>query len=82
MNTLIPRREHFNGAELLSPAWTLQMAGKSAICVVWSHQFGFALRVAIDGDSLPRTQVCTTHEGLVELQDEWRKALEGKGWAT
>ena len=80
MKTLIAQREYFTGAELLSPAWTLHKAGTSAVCTIWSHQFGFELRLAIDGDSLPRTQVCTTHEGLVELQDDWRKAFEAKGW--
>jgi hypothetical protein len=81
MKMLIPQREHFNGPELLSPGWTLHKAGKSAVCTVWSHQFGFELRLAIDGDSLPRTQVCTSHEDLIQLQDEWRKAIEAEGWA-
>lgn len=80
MKTLIPQREHFAGAELLSPAWALHKAGKSAVCTVWSHQFGFELRLTIDGDSLPRTQVCTTHENLVQLVGEWRAALTEKGW--
>lgn len=80
MKTLIPQRYAFAGAELLSPVWTLLKDGRSAVCTVWSHQFGFELRLKIDGDSLPRTQVCTTHEGLVELLDDWRKALKAKGW--
>jgi hypothetical protein len=46
VKTQIPQREYFNGAELLSPAWTLHRAGKSAVCAVWSHQFGFELRLA------------------------------------
>lgn len=81
MKTLIPQREHFNGAELLSPAWTLRKGTKTAACTVWSHQFGFELRLVVAGDALPRTQVCTTHEDLVALQEQWRKALEAKGWA-
>jgi hypothetical protein len=80
MKTLIPQREHFGGAELLSPAWTLHKARKSAVCTVWSHQFGFELRLAIDGDSLPRTQVCSSQEDLVRLLDDWRTALEATGW--
>lgn len=80
MKTLIPQREHFNGAEQLSPAWTLTKGRKIAVCTVWSHQFGFELRLVLSGDSLPRTQVCTTHEDLIALQEEWRAALEGVGW--
>ncbi len=30
--TLIPQREHFNGPELLSPAWTLRKGAKIADC--------------------------------------------------
>ena len=82
MRTLIPQREHFDAAELLSPEWTLTKAGKSAVCTVWSHQFGFELRLAIDGDDLPRTQTCPSTEDLVRVQEEWRGALEAKGWTA
>lgn len=81
MKTLIPQREHFAGAELLSPGWTLTKGGKTATLEIWSHQFGFELRLVVAGDPLPRTQVVVTHEDLVRLQDEWRAALEAKGWA-
>jgi hypothetical protein len=49
VKTLVPQRLLFNGAELLSPAWTLQKVARSAVCTVWSRQFGFELRLAIDG---------------------------------
>jgi hypothetical protein len=58
----------------------LQKDRRSAVCTVWSHQFGLELRLAIDVDSLPRTQVCASHEDLAALQDDWRKALEVRGW--
>ena len=80
MKTLIPQREHFAGPELLSPAWTLTKGPRVAACTVWSHQFGFELRLVVDGDDLPRTQVCPSHEDLIALQETWRAALAGKGW--
>jgi len=46
---LIPQREHFNGAEPLSPTWTLTKS-MSARCEVWSHQFGFELRLSIGSE--------------------------------
>ncbi len=80
MKTLIPQREHFARAEQLSPAWTLRKGSNSADCTIWSNQFGFELRLAISGDDLPRTLVVRTHEDLIRAQEEWRAALEAKGW--
>lgn len=79
MKALIPQREHFNGAAQLSPAWTLSKGRKCAECVVWSHQFGFELRLTV-GAELLQSQVCRTQEKLIETQEEWRTALEAKGW--
>ncbi len=80
MRPLTPQREHFAGAELLSPAWTLSKGQRSAACTVWSHEFGFELRLVVSGDPLPRTEVCRSQEDLIATQDEWRAAFEAKGW--
>jgi hypothetical protein len=77
---LIPQREHFAGAELLSPAWTLWKGQRSAACTVWSHEFGFELRLVVSGDPLTRTEVCRRQEDLIAAQDAWRAALESKSW--
>jgi hypothetical protein len=79
---LIPQREHFAGAEQLSPAWTLTKRKARAECTVWSNQFGFELRLLITGDDLPRTQVVRTQEELIRVQDEWRTALVARGWTA
>jgi hypothetical protein len=34
----------------------------------------------VSGDDLPRTQVVCSQEDLMRLQEEWRAALEAKGW--
>ena len=80
MKTLIPQRAHFNGAELLSPAWTLQKGQKRATCDVWSHQFGFELRLTVSRE-LVQSEVCRTQEAMIETQERWRAALEAKGWS-
>lgn len=77
---LIPQREHFNGAELLSPGWTLTKGRKTARCEIWSHQFGFELRLLV-GTELLQTQVVRTQPDLIRVQEDWRAALEAKGWA-
>jgi hypothetical protein len=77
---LLPMREHFCEPELLSPAWTLTKGSRTATCQVWSHQFGFELRLIISGDDLPRTEVACSQDDLIRVQEQWRAALEGKGW--
>lgn len=80
MKTLIPQREHFTEPQQLSPAWTLSKGKRSAVCTIWSHEFGFELRLTVTNDSLTRTEVCRTHEDLIGMQEAWRGALERKGW--
>ena len=79
MRPLLPIRAHFNERELLGPVWTLSRRRRTAACQAWSHHFGFELRLRVSGDDLPRTQVVCSHEDLIRLQEEWRKALEAKG---
>ena len=80
MKTMIPQREHFAGPQQLSPAWTLSKGQRSAVCTIWSHEFGFEVRLVLSGDPLPRTEVCRSQEDLIAVQDTWRAALEAKGW--
>jgi hypothetical protein len=54
--------------------------GRSAVCTIWSHEFGFEVRLVLSGDPLPRTEVCPSQEDLIVLQESWRAALEAKGW--
>jgi hypothetical protein len=68
---LIPRREHFTRAERLSPAWTLMKDGRTATCEVWSHEFGFELRVLV-GSELVQSAVCRSQDDLIRVQEEWR----------
>jgi hypothetical protein len=35
---------------------------------VWSHQFGFELRLLVDADALPRTQVVCSYDDLIRVQ--------------
>jgi len=73
-------RQYFDQPELLSPAWRLTKGSRTATCQVWSHQFGFELRLLVSGDDLPRTQVVCSQEDFIRVQEKWRGALEAKGW--
>ena len=76
----VPQRHTSTAPERLSPAWRLHRGGRTATCNVWSHLFGFELRLTLPGDPLPRTHVCKSQEELIATQDEWRAALEAHGW--
>ena len=65
--------------ERLSPMWTLTKGQKTAECVVWSHHFGWELRLSVGAD-LIQSQVVRSAEELVELQERWRAAMSEKGW--
>jgi len=70
-----PVREHFEGARLLSPVWTLTKGPRRPPCECWSHELGYHLRLTVTDDPLLRTHVCRDGQVLVAVQDEWRKAL-------
>jgi len=71
MRPLLLMREHFNEPERLGPVWTLTKGRRTADCRLWSHQFGFELRLIISDDDLPRTQVVCSQEDLIRMQEQW-----------
>lgn len=50
-----------------------------AVCQLWSHQFGWELRLLVDG-AVQRTQVCRSQEEVFETYEGWRRAMSEKGW--
>ena len=64
--------------------WTLHksVCGKAreAVCGLWSHQFGWELRLMIDGGIIQRSQVCRSNEEVLDTQEQWNAAMVGKGW--
>jgi hypothetical protein len=45
-----------------------------------THQFGWELRLTIG--ELVRTQVCRSSDEVMRVQEEWRRALEERGYAA
>jgi hypothetical protein len=52
----------------------------SAVCEVWSHEFGWELRLVIDGHGLQMSSVVRSAEEMVATSDAWRAAMTEKGW--
>ena len=53
-----------------------------ARCELWSHQFGFELRLVHGAESeLLRSQVCRTDDEILTTGEQWKAAMIEKGWA-
>ena len=63
----------------LGVAWTLKKRDHVAQCVLFSHQFGWELRLEVG--ALFRTQVCRSSEEILNTQESWKAAMIEKGWA-
>ena len=74
------RREYWNGPPVeLGIAWTLKKRNHIAQCILFSHQFGWELRLTVNG-SLVRSQVSRVVAEVVDAADEWQRAMREEGW--
>jgi hypothetical protein len=51
-----------------------------ATCALFSHQFGWELRLTIG--ELLRTQVCRSTDEVLRVQEDWKHALEQRGYSV
>ena len=78
MNVL--QRPDWSGEPVrLSVRWTLVKGGRAIQCVLYSHQFGWELRMAY-AQTLVRSHVCRSEEEVFTTQEEWKAAMQTKGW--
>jgi hypothetical protein len=45
-----------------------------ATCSAWTHQFGYELRLDVDGSCI-RSQVARSNDEILTAQEEWRAAM-------
>jgi hypothetical protein len=50
-----------------------------AACHVVTHALGWELRLEVEG-SLQRSQVCRTHDEVLDTSEQWKSAMIAKGW--
>ena len=50
-----------------------------AACHVVTHALGWELRLEVEG-SLQRSQVCRTHDEVLDTSEQWKTAMMAKGW--
>jgi hypothetical protein len=63
----------------LGIAWTLKKRDHVAQCVLFSHQFGWELRLEVG--ELFRTHVCRSTEEILDVQEAWKAGMIEKGWS-
>jgi hypothetical protein len=51
----------------------------SAICKLWTHAFGWEVRLEINGD-LQRSEVFRFQDDVLTGAEAWKAALTEKGW--
>jgi hypothetical protein len=67
------------GAVRLSIVWTMNKDRRAIHCVLYCHQFGWELRMSL-AQTLVRSQVCRAEEEVFTTQEQWKAAMETKGW--
>jgi hypothetical protein len=50
-----------------------------ARCALWSHQFGWELRLTVN-KSLVRSQVSRVCAEVLTAAEEWQRAMREEGW--
>jgi hypothetical protein len=65
--------------DFLSLVWRLSRPGGQAECALYSHQFGWELRLAV-GPSLHR-RICRSHDELFDAATDWKRAMQENGWS-
>jgi hypothetical protein len=79
------QREFWNGApERLRDAFTMTKSkhGRllTAVCEVWSHEFGWELKLMIEGYGLQMSSVVRSAPEMMTTIDESQAAMSEKGW--
>ncbi|HVL65787.1 MAG TPA: hypothetical protein VM364_00865 [Vicinamibacterales bacterium] len=52
---------------------------RTAVCRLFTHQFGWELRLETSGD-VRRTQVCRSQEDVFDTAERWKAAALALGW--
>ena len=75
------QRPFWNGdPEKLRELFSLSKSDRAhARCTLWSHQFGWELRLTVNG-SLVRSQVSRVVAEILDAAEEWQRTMREEGW--
>jgi hypothetical protein len=85
MPTKTTRREFWNGdPERLPDGFTVTKSKGdhvlTAVCEVWTHPFGWELRLQVDREGLLMSSVTRSGAEMLTRVEEWHCAMLEKGW--
>ena len=52
-----------------------------AACELWTHRFGWELRLVVNDGQLQRSEVCRSPDAVLEVSENWKAAMVERGWA-
>jgi len=65
----------------LGELFILKKNRRTATCKLRSHQFGWELRLFIGSqDDVVQTQVCRSQDDVLTTGEQWKAAMQEKGW--
>ena len=53
----------------------------TAVCELWTHPFGWELRLMVDGEGVRPSSVVRSAQEIRTTADMWRSSLLEKGWS-
>ena len=53
----------------------------TAVCELWTHPFGWELRLMVDGEGRRASSVVRSAQEIRTTADMWRSSLLEKGWS-
>jgi len=63
----------------LSRIWHLSKGRRYAECTLYSHQFGWELRL-VAGIEVLQTRVCRSEDEVLNTHEDWHRAMVATGW--
>lgn len=66
----------------LGELFVLKKGTRTATCELWSHAFGWELRLFVGKQTeIVQTQVCRSEDEVFATGDAWKVKMQEKGWA-
>lgn len=82
MNGFLQRVTWHGEPKQLGEVFVLTKAARRAVCELWSHQFGWELRLFIGAQTeIVQSQVCRTEDDVFIVAEAWKAKMLENGWS-
>ena len=73
------RYDWVEGQQFLGNMWAIRKGKRAVLCALWTHPFGWELRLVND-QQVVRRQVCKQALEILSVGEAWRAEVEHKDW--